>query len=78
MPPGANGWTGGSLPGPGPEYERFILAERAFPQHNLDLLATEKPKRYVKFSNQIRALGWNNVLNDVYVVLLFSNVEAPN
>ena len=79
LPLGANGWTGGSLPGPGPDYERFILAERALPQHNLDTLSSAgKQRRYVKFANQIRALGWNNVLNDVYVILLSFDVKAPN
>lgn len=65
LPP-QSGMTGGSLPGPGPSYERFNVAERALPQHNLDLPFPEgRHGKYVKFSEQIRALGWNNVLNEV-------------
>lgn len=65
LPP-EKGMTGGSLAGPGPEYERFIVAERALPQHNLDNPFPEgKTGKYVKFSEQIKALGWNNVLNEV-------------
>jgi hypothetical protein len=71
LPPGSNGWTGGSLKGPGPEYKRFILAEQALPQHNLDAPFPQgRTGKYVKFSNQIRALGWNNVFNDVYVYFI--------
>jgi hypothetical protein len=64
--PSQKSMTGGSLPGPGPEYKRFITAERALPQHNLDLpYPGGRNGRYVKFSGQIKALGWNNVLNEV-------------
>lgn len=35
-------------------------------QHNLDNPFPEgKTGKYVKFSEQIKALGWNNVLNEV-------------
>jgi hypothetical protein len=65
LPP-QQGMTGGSLKGPGPEYNRYIVAERALPQHNLGLPFPEgKHGKYVKFSSQIKALGWNNVLNEV-------------
>ncbi|KAF8892994.1 hypothetical protein BD779DRAFT_1609985 [Infundibulicybe gibba] len=40
--------------------------ERELPQHNLDLPFPEgKTGRYVKFSNQIKMLGWNNVFNEI-------------
>jgi len=57
------GWTGGDLRGPGPDFRRFREAERGLPQHNLDLPLPEgREGRYVKFSTQVAALGWNNVL----------------
>ncbi|KZT40025.1 hypothetical protein SISSUDRAFT_1070343 [Sistotremastrum suecicum HHB10207 ss-3] len=59
-------WSGGDLPGPPPTYERLIAAEKALPQHNLDLPFPEgRNGRYVKFTNQIKGLGWNNVMNEV-------------
>uniref|UniRef100_A0A0W0GAM3 Uncharacterized protein n=1 Tax=Moniliophthora roreri TaxID=221103 RepID=A0A0W0GAM3_MONRR len=49
-----------------PTYERLKEWEGQLPQHNLDLPFLEgKEGRYVKFSNQIKMLGWNNVLNEV-------------
>lgn len=49
-----------------PKYERLIEWERNLPQHNLDLPFPEgRTGRYVKFTNQIKMLGWNNVLNEV-------------
>jgi hypothetical protein len=47
------------------------------PQHNLNLPFPEgKNGRYVKFSCQVQQLGWNNLLNEVYVTffpfILFS------
>src|ERR1700754_2092864 len=54
LPP-QKGMTGGSLKGPGPKYDRFIVAERALPQHNMDLPFPEgKDGKYVKFSSQIK------------------------
>lgn len=65
-----------ALPGgPGlPAYERIIQLERDLPQHNMSLPYPEgRHGRYVRFSNQRRGLGWNNVLTEVYVhVHLFS------
>ena len=59
-------WTGGDLLGPPPTYARFTNMEKALPQHNLDLPYPEgRTGRYVKFSNQIKALGWNNVMNEM-------------
>lgn len=45
-----------------PGYEQIYQFEDALPQHNLDLPSPEgKTGRYVKFSNQYRGTGWNNV-----------------
>ncbi|KAG6898500.1 hypothetical protein C0993_006414 [Termitomyces sp. T159_Od127] len=53
---------------PPPTYESLRRWEDNLPQHNLDLPFPEgKSGRYVKFSNQIVMLGWNNVLNEVQV-----------
>ncbi|KAG5735191.1 Myosin-1, partial [Termitomyces sp. T112] len=49
-----------------PTYESLRKWEDNLPQHDLDLPFPEgKTGRYVKFSNQIAMLGWNNVLNEV-------------
>ncbi|TFK60507.1 hypothetical protein BDN72DRAFT_779325 [Pluteus cervinus] len=49
-----------------PTYEKIQEFERNLPQHNLDLPYPEgKTGRYVKFSNQIKYLGWNNVFNEI-------------
>ncbi len=51
-----------------PTYERLREYEKNLPQHNLDLPFPEgRTGRYVKFTNQIKMLGWNNVQNEVYV-----------
>jgi len=51
-----------------PDYELLYEWERNLPQHNLDLPYPEgRTGRYVMFRNQIRALGWNNVFNEMYV-----------
>lgn len=40
--------------------------ERNLPQHNLDLPFPEgRTGRYVKFSNQVKRLGWNNAFNEI-------------
>jgi len=42
--------------------------ERDLPQHNLDLPFPEgRTGRYVKFSNQVKRLGWNNAFNEMCV-----------
>ncbi|KAJ7258729.1 hypothetical protein B0H12DRAFT_1048898 [Mycena haematopus] len=52
------------LPGP-PTYEALRKWEEDLPQHNLDLPFPEGRKgRYVKFSNQMNFVGWNNCLNE--------------
>ncbi|KAJ7617353.1 hypothetical protein FB45DRAFT_933987 [Roridomyces roridus] len=49
-----------------PTYAKLRKWEAALPQHNLSLPFPEgKYGRYVRFSNQVRWLGWNNVFNDV-------------
>lgn len=53
---------------PPPKYERLREWEKNLPQHNISLPYPEgKNGRYVFFSNQVKMLGWNNVLNEVYV-----------
>lgn len=59
--------VGGHLTTRRPNHAMLIRAEKALPQHNLSLPYPEgKHGRYVKFTNQIRGLGWNNVLNELY------------
>ncbi|KAF7350131.1 hypothetical protein MVEN_01315400 [Mycena venus] len=49
-----------------PKYVALRKWEAALPQHNLSLPSPEgRNGRYVKFSNQIRVLGWNNCFNEV-------------
>ena len=51
---------------PPPKYEKLRQWEANLPQHNLDLPFPEgRTGRYVKFSNQIVMLGWNNVFNEM-------------
>ncbi|KAJ8092474.1 hypothetical protein PM082_023727 [Marasmius tenuissimus] len=49
-----------------PDHHAIREYEKTLPQHNLNLPLPEgKGGRYVKFSNQIRMLGWNNCFNEV-------------
>ncbi|KAF9064293.1 hypothetical protein BDP27DRAFT_1299073 [Rhodocollybia butyracea] len=49
-----------------PTYAKIRQFERELPQHNLDLPFPEgRTGRYVRFDNQVKMLGWNNVLNEV-------------
>ncbi|KAF9258031.1 hypothetical protein L218DRAFT_878110 [Marasmius fiardii PR-910] len=49
-----------------PTWDRLWKWEASLPQHNLYLPYPEgREGRYVKFSNQVQQLGWNNVLNDL-------------
>lgn len=51
-----------------PTLKKLKQWERDLPQHNLDLPLPEgRNGRYVKFSNQVKRLGWNNVFNEMYV-----------
>ncbi|KAJ6550098.1 hypothetical protein B0H19DRAFT_951655 [Mycena capillaripes] len=49
-----------------PKYAALRKWEAALPQHDFSLPFPEgKTGRYVKFSNQVRQLGWNNCFNEV-------------
>jgi len=49
-----------------PTYERLWEFERRLPQHNPKLAYPEgKTGRYVRFANQVRQKGWNNVMNEM-------------
>ncbi|KAG6860179.1 hypothetical protein C0995_014749 [Termitomyces sp. Mi166 len=49
-----------------PTWEKLKQWERDLPQHNINLPFPEgKNGRYVKFSNQVKRLGWNNALNEI-------------
>jgi hypothetical protein len=51
---------------PPPKYLKLRDYEQNLPQHNLSLPFPEgRNGRYVRFFNQIRGLGWNNVLNEM-------------
>lgn len=66
--------VGGSLRTPPPTYDEILWAEYNLPQHNLSLPYPEgRTGRYIKFSNQIKGLGWNNVLNEMYAHSALSN-----
>ncbi|KAF8645181.1 hypothetical protein AX16_008008 [Volvariella volvacea WC 439] len=56
-----------------PTYERLREWEDNLPQHNPDLPYPEgRTGRYVKFSNQIKMLGWNNVFNELLMNALLA------
>ncbi|KAK7039096.1 hypothetical protein VNI00_010269 [Paramarasmius palmivorus] len=49
-----------------PHYDSIRGYEKNLPQHNQSLPFPEgKEGRYVKFSNQVRFMGWNNCLNEI-------------
>jgi hypothetical protein len=49
-----------------PRWTSLRKYERELPQQNLDLPHPEgQSGRYVRFTNQMRGLGWNNVLNEM-------------
>ncbi|KAJ7085331.1 hypothetical protein C8R43DRAFT_313729 [Mycena crocata] len=61
----AGPWRPAGGGGP-PRYTALRSWEASLPQHNLSLPFPEgKEGRYVKFSNQVRVLGWNNCFNEV-------------
>ncbi|KAG7088814.1 hypothetical protein E1B28_012774 [Marasmius oreades] len=54
------------ITGSPPDWSWLYAHEDGLPQHNLDLPFPEgRTGRYVRFSNEIRQLGWNNVFNEV-------------
>ena len=58
-------------PDPPSNWDKLYKWEDDMPQHNLDLPFPEgKTGKYVFFKSQNQALGWNNVLTEVYVRLL--------
>lgn len=66
--PGSKGAKALTLGFGPPTYEKLKKWEDNLPQHNLDLPYPEgRTGRYVKFSNQIKKLGWNNVFNELCV-----------
>jgi hypothetical protein len=49
-----------------PAFARVRAFEAALPQHDPALSAPEgRTGRYLRFSNQIQRLGWNNVFNEM-------------
>jgi hypothetical protein len=59
-------FIGGHLTSDPPTYKKLREYERNLPQHNFSLPFPEgRQGRYVRFSNQIRGLGWNNILNEM-------------
>jgi hypothetical protein len=64
---GADGrrYTSGP-PFPPSSWETLRKFERELPQQDLSLPYPEgRTGRYVRFTNQVRGLGWNNVLNEL-------------
>ncbi|EEB93037.1 hypothetical protein MPER_08365 [Moniliophthora perniciosa FA553] len=54
------------IPMGAPHYDSIREYEKTLPQHNLNLPFPEgRTGRFVKFTNQIRFLGWNNCFNEV-------------
>lgn len=59
-------WDHGKLNTPRPNHQKIQEFQDNLPQHNFSLPFPEgKNGRYVRFSNQIAKLGWNNVFNEV-------------
>ncbi|EJD41667.1 hypothetical protein AURDEDRAFT_90117 [Auricularia subglabra TFB-10046 SS5] len=51
-----------------PTYDSLWQYERRLPQHNLEQPLPEgRHGRYVRFANQVRQKGWNNVLNEILI-----------
>lgn len=75
--PGSKGAKALTLGFGPPTYEKLKRWEDNLPQHNLDLPYPEgKTGRYVKFSNQIKKLGWNNVFNELCVFIPHPTVSS--
>jgi hypothetical protein len=54
---------------PPANWDKLYKWEDDLPQHDVHLPFPEgETGRYVYFRNQIRYLGWNNQLNEVYVI----------
>jgi hypothetical protein len=62
-----------------PSLTKLKQWERNLPQHNLDLPFPEgRTGRYVKFSNQVQRLGWNNAFNEMCVFLSYVTYTWTN
>jgi hypothetical protein len=49
-----------------PQYSDIKDIQKSLPQHNLNLPFPEGATgRYVRFSSQVKQLGWNNVLSEL-------------
>lgn len=49
-----------------PRFKEQWQWQESLPQHNTSLPYPEgKTGRYIKFSNQVTRLGWNNALNEM-------------
>jgi hypothetical protein len=60
-------------PDPPANWDRLYKWEDDLPQHDVDLPFPEGGTgRYVYFKNQIQYLGWNNMLNEMYVYVPIS------
>jgi hypothetical protein len=60
-----------------PAFARVRAFEAALPQHDPALPAPEgRAGRYLRFSNQIQRLGWNNVFNEMCARIHSRAVEA--
>jgi hypothetical protein len=60
--------SSGGKPSRIPPWTALRKYERELPQQNLDLPYPEgRTGRYVHFQNQVRGIGWNNVLNEMCV-----------
>ncbi|GAW08985.1 Myosin- partial [Lentinula edodes] len=67
----------GRRPPEPPTWTRLRQWEDNLPQHDLSLPFPEgSTGRYVKFDNQIKMLGWNNVLNEVLMNAHLSYVSG--
>ncbi|CAE6466391.1 unnamed protein product [Rhizoctonia solani] len=61
-------------------FEAIFLKEDQLPQHNLSAPYPEgKTGRYLRFSNQVWGLGWNNLLQErlLNTILAYSAERAP-
>ncbi|KAF8595319.1 hypothetical protein BDV93DRAFT_501348 [Ceratobasidium sp. AG-I] len=61
-------------------FDDIFLREAQLPQHNLSLSYPEGSNgRYVRFSNQVWGLGWNNILQErlLNTILAYESNRAP-
>ncbi|CAE6448543.1 unnamed protein product [Rhizoctonia solani] len=61
-------------------FEQLFIREAQFPQHNLSAPYPEgRDGRFVRFSNQVWGLGWNNLLQErlLNTILAYESDRAP-